>query len=359
MNESEIDPKVMAAKQAAIAGYAIGAHVAGMIFLGLEMGLYGALHDAGPSTSDELAKAAGLHERWVREWLHGQATARVLEYDAGSKRFSISAEVWVLLGDPDELRTMRANFAALTYRFAMLDRVPESFRTGLGVPWDDRGARAAEMTELLFRNWYRRMLVPVALPMLDGVVDALRGGGRAADVGCGTGIAMIEMATAFPKSEFHGYETSLQAIDRGRQHVQAAGITNVTFHDANDDRLPNEPAFDFITTFDCLHDMTHPHDVATAIRAAIKPGGTWFIADINGGADFEDNLASRPLSPLFYAISVMSCMSSALSVEGGAGYGTLGLPEPEMRKLVEAAGFTRFRRVDLTHPVNAFYEARV
>ena len=185
MSESEIDPKVMAAKQAAIAGYAIGAHVAGMIFLGLEMGLYGALRDAGPSTSDELAKAAGLHERWVREWLHGQATARVLEYDAATKRFAISPEVWVLLGDPDELRTMRANFAALTYRFAMLDRVPESFRTGLGVPWDDRGARAAEMTELLFRNWYRRMLVPVALPMLDGVVDALRRGGRAADVGCG------------------------------------------------------------------------------------------------------------------------------------------------------------------------------
>ena len=101
--------------------------------------------------------------------------------------------------------------------------------------------------------------------------------------------------------------------------------------------------------------MTHPHEAAAAIRAAIKPSGTWFIADINGGADFEENL-SRPLSPLFYAISVMSCMSSALSTDGGAGYGTLGLPEPEMRKLVERAGFTRFGRLELTHPVNAFYE---
>lgn len=359
MGDDELDPKAMASKQAAIAGYAVGAHVAGMIFLGLEMGLYGALRDAGPSTSAELAAATHLHERWLREWLQGQTTARVLEYDGATKRFEISPEVCVLLADPDELRTLRANFAGLTYRFAMLERVPDSFRTGLGVPWDDRGPRAAEMTELLFRNWYRQVLVPVALPMLDGVVDALRSGGRAADIGCGTGIAMIEMAAAFPSAEFHGYETSLQAIERGRAHATAAGAPNVTFHDANHDRLPSEPSFDLITTFDCLHDMTHPHAAAEAIRAAIRPAGTWLIADINGGADFEENLASRPLSALFYAISVMSCMSSALSTEDGAGYGTLGLPEPEMRKLVERAGFTRFRRLELTHPVNAFYEARV
>ena len=356
--EREIDPKAMGAKQAMISGYAIGAHVSGMIFLGLEMGLYDALRDAGASTSAELANATGLHERWIREWLYGQASARVLEYDSATKQFTVSPEVWALLGDPDELRSMRSNFAGLTYRFGVLDRAPESFRTGLGTPWDDRGPRAAEMTELLFRNWYRRVLVPVVLPMLGGVVDALRGGGRAADIGCGTGIAMIEMATAFPAGDFHGYETSLQAIERGREHASAAGVTNVTFHDANVDPLPDAPTFDFITTFDCLHDMTHPHEAAEAIRAAIKPSGTWFIADINGGADFEANL-SRPLSPLFYAISVMSCMSSALSAEGGAGYGTLGLPEPEMRKLVERAGFMQFRRVDLTHPVNAFYEAQI
>jgi 2-polyprenyl-3-methyl-5-hydroxy-6-metoxy-1,4-benzoquinol methylase len=123
--------------------------------------------------------------------------------------------------------------------------------------------------------------------------------------------------------------------------------------------LPETPTYHFITTFDCLHDMTHPHEVAAAIRRAIKPDGVWFIADIDGAADFEQNLTERPLSALFYAISVMSCMSSALSEEGGAGYGTLGLPEPAMRKLVEGAGFSRFRRVDLTHPVNAYYEARV
>ena len=359
MTDNGIDTNILASKQALIAGYGIGAHVAGMIHLGLELGLYGALYESGPSTSEELAASSALHERWLREWLYQQATSRVLDYDASTKRFSISPEVWVLLGDPDELRTLRANFAGLTYRFAMLDQVPEAFRTGIGVAWDDRGPRAAEMTELLFRNWYRHVLVPVALPMLDGVVPALQAGARVADVGCGAGLAMIEMAKAFPLAQLHGYDTSLQAIARGQAHARDAGASNVTFHDANSDVLPDVPTFDLVMTFDCLHDMTHPHEAAAAIRRAIKPDGTWFIADINGGADFEENLAKRPLSALFYAISVMSCMSSALSEEGGAGYGTLGLPEAEMQKLVQGAGFSRFRRVDLTHPVNAFYEARI
>ena len=142
MTEASIDPTTLAAKQAMIAGYGIGAHVAGMIQLGLEIGLYSALREHGPSTSDELAASTGLHERWLREWLYQQAAARVLDYDASTKRFSISPEVWVLLGDPDELRTMRANFAGLSYRFAMLEQAPESFRTGIGIRWDDRGPRA-------------------------------------------------------------------------------------------------------------------------------------------------------------------------------------------------------------------------
>jgi 2-polyprenyl-3-methyl-5-hydroxy-6-metoxy-1,4-benzoquinol methylase len=336
----------------------MGAYAAAMIYLGIELDLYRALRDGGPATSDELAARTGLHERWLREWLRQQAAARIVDYDSDAGRFSVSPEVWMLLGDPDELRTMRTNFAGLTYRFGVLDRLPESFRSGIGIPWDDRGPQAAASTEQLFRNWYRQVLVPVALPMLDGVVETLERGGRAADVGCGAGIAMIEMAKAYPHAEFHGYETSLQAIERGRGHAREAGVANVHFHDVSVEPLPDTPTFGLITTFDCLHDMTRPQEAAAAIRRAIIPEGVWFIADINGDESFEANLRTRPLAPMLYAISTMSCMSSALAEEGGAGYGTLGLPEPEMRRLVEGAGFSRFGRVELTHPINAYYEAR-
>jgi hypothetical protein len=55
-----------------------------MIYLGHHLGLYRALQDAGAVTSDELAQRTGLHERWVREWLHGQAAAGLLDYAGDS-----------------------------------------------------------------------------------------------------------------------------------------------------------------------------------------------------------------------------------------------------------------------------------
>jgi len=359
MTAQNVDPGELTKRQALLLNYSVGAQTSAMIYLGLELRFYEALTE-GPATSDELAVRTGLRERWLREWLRQQAAARVLEYDAESQRFSISPETSTLLADVGELRSMRSSFAGLTYRFGMLDRLPEAFRTGIGIPWDDRGPRGTEATEGLFRNWYKQVLVPVALPMLDGVVDALGGGGAAADIGCGSGLALIEMAKVYPGAQFHGYDTSLQAIERGRAHAREAGLTNVTFHDANTDPLPDAPTYDLVCTLDCLHDMTHPHEAAAAIAGAIKPGGAWFIADVNGAESFEENLRTRPLSPVLYAISVLSCMSSALSEEGGAGYGTLGLPESAMRGLVEGAGFSRFRRLNgLTHPVNAYYEARL
>jgi 2-polyprenyl-3-methyl-5-hydroxy-6-metoxy-1,4-benzoquinol methylase len=359
MTAQNVDPGELTKRQALLLNYAIGAQTSAMIYLGLELRLYEALTE-GAATSDELAVRTGLRERWLREWLQQQAAARVLEYDTASRQFSISPEVSFLLADVDELRSMRSNFAGLSYRFGMLDRLPESFRTGIGIPWDDRGPRGAEATEALFRNWYRQVLVPIALPMLGGVVQALKGGGAAADIGCGSGLALIEMAKAFPRAQLHGYETSSQAIERGREHARDAGVANVTFHDAIADPLPDAPTYDLICTLDCLHDMTNPHEIAAAIKRAIKQEGAWFIADINGAESFEENLRTRPLSPMLYAISVISCMSSALSEEGGAGYGTLGLPEPAMRELAARAGFSRFRRLDgLTHPINAYYEARL
>lgn len=351
------DPTAMQEKVEVLRSLFTGAYVSGMVALGLELGLFRALKDAGAVTSDELAQRTGLHERWLREWLRGQATARVLEYE-GNGRFSLSPEVAILLSDEDSLLYLGSNFTALRHRLETLERLPESFRTGLGYAWDERGPEHAAGTELLFRNWYRLALVPQALPRLDGVLERLRAGAKVADVGCGAGLALIEIAKAFPASEFHGYDISQHALARAGRNAEAAGVANVRWHRANMEPLPTDASFDLIATFDCLHDMTHPERTAAAIRAAIKPDGVWFIADINGAPTFEENLADNRNAPIMFAMSVLSCMASALSEPGGAGLGTLGLPEPAMRDLVTSAGFTRFRRVDLPHPVNAFYEAR-
>jgi 2-polyprenyl-3-methyl-5-hydroxy-6-metoxy-1,4-benzoquinol methylase len=189
-------------------------------------------------------------------------------------------------------------------------------------------------------------------------VPKLEAGIKVADLGCGAGIALIEMARAFPNSEFHGYDLSRNAIARARENGAAAGLANLTFHQVPDELLPEDGSFGLITTFDCMHDMTRPHETAKAIRASLADDGHWFIADIRSFPTFDENLAANPQSARFYAVSVFGCLQSAMSEPGGAGYGTYGLPEPAMRQLAVGAGFTRFRTVELPSPVNAYYEAR-
>ena len=334
-----------------------GAHVAGMVALGLRLGLYQALDGAGALTSEELAGRVGMHERWVREWLFGQAAAGVVDH-AGSERFVLSPEMAALLAEPDSLFYLGANFVSLPNRLALLPRLEEAFRSGRGLAYDDRGPEAAEDTERIFGNWYRHLLVPVALPLLDGVVERLRAGAKVADVGCGAGVALVEMAKAFPASTFHGYELSVHALARAEANRAAAGVDNVVFHHVDADPVPVDGSFDLVCTFDCLHDMTHPEDTAAALRRAVRDDGVWFIADIRCAPTFEGNLERAQLAAMLYAMSVYSCMSSALAHPDGAGLGTCGLPEPAMRALVTGAGFGSFRVVPLDHPANAFYEAR-
>ena len=166
------------------------------------------------------------------------------------------------------------------------------------------------------------------------------------------------MAKAFPRSEFHGYDNSRMALARAEGHKNEAGVGNLVFHETSHERLPEDGSLDLITTFDCIHDMTHPTEAILAIRRSLTDDGTWFVADIHGSPDFSENLASQPLSALLYGFSVVCCMRAALSVPGGEGLGTLGFTETAARRMSEEAGFTRFRKHDLQNPLNDYYEIR-
>ena len=337
-------------------GYLGGAVISGMIYLGDTLGLYGALAGAGAMTSDELAVKTGLSERWLREWLQGQAAAGLIEYRDG--RFELGPESAAVLADESHAAFSAGAFGALPADFAVVERLPESFRSGIGLPYDAFGPEGNRGVERLLAPWFRNLLVPYALPRLDGVVAKLEAGARVADIGCGAGVALIEMAKAYPSSEFHGYDISKHALGRAEGHKAEAGVSNATFHDANGDSIPRDGSFDFVTTFDCIHDMTNPAPVIRAIRRALKDDGTWLIADIQSKPTFEENLAENPMAAMMYAFSVMSCMSSALSEPGGAGLGTLGFHEELARRMTREAGFTRFKTHDFTHALNAYYEVR-
>lgn len=334
-----------------------GAMISAMIYLGDRMGLYQALSGAGAMTSTELARKTGLHERWIREWLEGQATAHLIDYK-GEGRFSLSPECELVLANENSPFFLAGGFCALPQQMAVLNLLPESFKSGRGLTYDQMGPEVNRGVERLLAPWFKTQLVPSALPKLDGVVTKLQAGAKVADVGCGAGVAVIEMAKAFPKSSFHGYDIAKIPLARAIAHVKEAGVTNVMFHDASVDPLPGDASHDFITTFDCLHDMTRPDLAMQAIRKAIKPDGTWLIADVHGKPTFEENLNDNPLAPVMYGFSVICCMSSALSQPDGLGLGTLGFPEPVARKMTAEAGFTRFTPRDFENPINAYYEVR-
>jgi 2-polyprenyl-3-methyl-5-hydroxy-6-metoxy-1,4-benzoquinol methylase len=353
-----LDPDQLRAVQLLVFSKLEGAVTAGMIHLGDRLGLYEALAAAdAPLTSAELAERAGLAERWVREWVHNQAAARIVTMDGG-ERFSLMPEAAVVLADPDHDAFGMGWFHDLPQALAALETLPESFRTGVGRNFDSRGREVAVAMERSFEPWNRAHLLSDVLPALDDVPATLTAGGRAADVGCGAGGAVLLLAGAFPASHVAGYDISEHALARAGERLAESGLGNASFHDARTDPLPADGSLDLVTTFDCIHDMTDPQGMMAAIRASLRDDGSWLLVDIKALDTFAENAAANPMASLMYGISVISCMSSGLSEAGGAGLGTLGLPPSRAEAMAQAAGFTRFRKLPVDHAVNAFYEIR-
>jgi 2-polyprenyl-3-methyl-5-hydroxy-6-metoxy-1,4-benzoquinol methylase len=338
-------------------GYKQGEVVSLMIHLGDRLGLYRAMAGAGPLTAAELAGLTGLHERWLLEWLRSQAAAGLVASPDGDT-FDLTPEAAALLADEDGSTWFAAGaFHGGIAAPDVVDRLAEAFRTGIGLSYDDLGPSEAHAVERMLGPWSRLTLVPQVLPALDGVVDRLTAGGLVADVGCGAGVALLAMAAAFPNSHFDGYDPSAHAINRARASLAAAGLDNVTLKQAPAAALPGRPTYDFVITFDCLHDMPRPAEAMAAIRGAVKPDGTWLIKDIRSGATWQENLGN-PMLAMMYGTSVASCMSSALSEPGGAGLGTLGLHPQLAERMCHEAGFSHFRIHDFGDPANLYYEVR-
>jgi SAM-dependent methyltransferase len=352
-----VDPDRLRDFSRRLFGHLNGAVTSALVYLGDELGLYRALAEGGPAASAELAKRSGLDERWVREWLYNQAAAGLLEVEPG-ERFALSPEGRAVLAEESHPAFGAGMFSQLPKTLGTAERLRESFRSGIGLPYDAFGPEGARGVERGFAPWLRSFLVPAVIGRVPGLRARLEAGGRVADVGCGAGAALLLLAEAFPAAELHGYEISRFALARAEESRARAGLPNVRFHAVPEDALPEDARFDLVLSFDCLHDMTQPGRVAASIRRALRDDGVWLIADIKSYATFAENVAQNPMASLMYGFSVLTCMSSALSEPGGAGLGTLGLPEERARELAVAAGFGRFERLDVEHPVNAFYAAR-
>lgn len=361
-DERAIDPDKLKMFSFGVFTQLSGAVTAGMIHLGDKLGLFVALAEADqPVTTQTLADAVGLDERWVREWAHNQAAARIIDVDtsASPELFSLSPEAVAVLASPDHVAFGMGMFHRFPQTIGALEHMPESFRSGLGHDYDSHGCEGAVGIEKSFEPWMRHHLLDTVLPELDGIVQRLEAGATVIDIGCGAGGAVLMMAERFPNSTFVGYDISEFALDRAAQRLAESGVTNARFVDPRVEPMPSDGSCDLVTTFDCIHDMTRPQEMMHSIREALADDGTWLLVDIKGRDTFAQNVEKNPMAALMYGISVLSCMSSALSEPDGAGLGTLGLPASKAQEMSAAAGFGRFRQMDVDHAVNSFYEVRV
>jgi ubiquinone/menaquinone biosynthesis C-methylase UbiE len=323
--------------------------------MGDALGLYKTLHTEGPMTTIELAGMAKVDARYLREWLSHQASSNYLSYDPESARFSLPPEQAMVFAIQDSPVYLMGGFDLMA---AMVDNQPKvqaAFKSGGGVAWDDQAGCMFCAVARFFRPGYHNHLVSAWLPALDGVVKKLETGGRVADIGCGHGWSTVEMAKAFPNSQFVGYDFHPGSIEEAQTHAETHGVSaNTRFVVGLAKDYPGKD-FDLVTCFDCLHDMGDPAGAAAHIRKSLKKDGSWMIVEPMAGDRLEQNLNS--VSRLYYAASTMVCVPTSLSQEVGTALGAQA-GEAELREIILKGGFSSVRRAAET-PFNMILEARL
>jgi 2-polyprenyl-3-methyl-5-hydroxy-6-metoxy-1,4-benzoquinol methylase len=353
MTEPAIDPKALDAFVGRMVGD-LGAAVNGaLVILGDRLGIYRALAKHGPATSNEVADATALDERYLREWLAAQAASGYITYDSAKEAFSLSPEQSAVFADPDSPAAMTGGFYSVSAVYHAEPKIADCFRTGRGMGWAEHHNCLFCGTARFFRAGYEANLVQAWLPALDGVIPKLEAGAKVADIGCGHGSSTLIMARTFPASQFTGFDIHPGSIEAAQAHAEEEGITNVRFEVATAKDFPGSD-YDLVTTFDALHDMGDPVGAARHVRQSLAPDGTWLVVEPMAGDSLAENL--NPVGRVFYGFSTMICTPASRSQEVGLALGAQA-GEKRLRGVVSEGGFSRFRRATET-PFNLILEAR-
>lgn len=327
-----------------------------MISIGHRSGLLDELRRLNrPATTYEIADESGLNERYVREWLGAMVTGRVVDYDATTLTYRLPPEhaEWLT-------REATPNNLAGVMQFMSMfgkieDHVLECFQNGGGVTYETFDRFHEVMAEESFQTVVSALDDHI-LPLVGGLVENLSCGIDVADVGCGRGLALMQMAERFPNSRFTGYDFSQEAIEWAHAEAGRRGLENTYFEVRDAARLEEEQKFDVIFTFDAIHDQIDPHAMLKEIHRALNADGFLFAQDIRSSSHVEKNL-DHPVAPFLYTISTMHCMTVSLAHDG-CGLGTCWGEELAL-KMFEEAGFADVAVHTLDHDImNNYYVCR-
>jgi SAM-dependent methyltransferase len=342
----------------AFARKVFGLYTDGMLTLMVQIGHRTGLFEAlarGPATSEQLAERAGLEERYVREWLGAMATGGIVEYDATSCSFAFPAEHAACLTGASS-RNLAPGSQMLLLLSKHVPKIIDCFRQGGGVPYSDFRPEFTEAQDASWRLLYDGLLIKGFLPAVRGLPERLEAGIRVADLGCGTGHAVNLIAREYPRSSVVGYDVGPDAIAKGRAEAEAMGLDNARFEVLDATRLPPEPKFDLLTSFDAIHDQKDPGAALRAAAGALAPGGVYVMVEPKASSRLEENIGN-PFAAYMYSMSTLHCMTVSLA-EGGAGLGTVW-GEQTARRMLAEAGFSSVEVVDAPGPQNSVYICRL
>jgi 2-polyprenyl-3-methyl-5-hydroxy-6-metoxy-1,4-benzoquinol methylase len=331
-----------------------GAASVALVRIGDALGLYKTMHEQGPMTVAELAAAAGLNERYLREWLSHQAASNYVSYDPATQKFTLPPEQAMVFAIEESPVYLLGAFACMASLLDNQAKVEPAFRTGDGVGWGDQAGCLFCAVARFFRPGYHNNLVGNWLPALDGIVAKLERGAKVADVGCGHGVSTVIMAQAFPNSQFIGYDFHPSSIEHAQAHAREHGAAANTRFEVGTAKDYPEKDFDLVAFFDCLHDMGDPAGAAAHVRQSLRPDGSWMVVEPIAGDRLDDNL--NPIGRIYYAASTMVCVPTSLAQEVGAALGAQA-GETKLREVITAGGFRSVRRATET-PFNMILEAR-
>lgn len=323
-----------------------------LLTIGHRTGLFSTMAGLAYSTSTEVAAAAGLDERYVREWLAAMVTGGIVEHDPATSTYRLPAEHAAWLTSGNEGNNLAVVASSIPMLAGVLDDVVGCFRDGGGVPYERFPSFQAHMAEQS-GEVFDRALVDVVVPLVPGLADRLRAGIDALDVGCGQGHAVNVLAGAFPASRFTGVDISTAAVEAGRAEASSLGLANASFEVVDVATLAGPPRYDLVCAFDAIHDQRDPAVVLAGIRAVLRPGGAFLMVDIRASSDLERN-RSHPMGPYLYGMSVLHCMTVSLAA-GGAGLGT-AWGEELATSMLQDAGFDSVELHHLpTDVANTYY----
>jgi ubiquinone/menaquinone biosynthesis C-methylase UbiE len=329
-----------------------------MVSIGHRVGLFDAMRELPPATSDEIARRAGLNERYVREWLGAMVTGLVVDIDPESNRYLLPPEHAAFL-----TRGAGAdNIAVFTQYISLLgsveDDIVECFKNGGGVAYATFPRFHAVMAEDSGQSVLSSLETHI-VPLVPGLADRLAAGIHMLDVGCGRGRIVNRLAELYPRSRFTGMDLSSDAVLTAWEEAAEKKLRNVEFMVtdlSNFDEKAEDEAFDFVTTFDAIHDQAKPLNVLKGIHRTLRRDGVYLMQDIKGSSQVRKNI-DHPLGTFLYTVSCLHCMTVSLA-QGGEGLGAMW-GEEKTRAYLERAGFRSIEKHELAHDIqNNWYVVR-